>query len=155
MKNIESYIEYNILNSQYLIEKIDKKTGQKIIDKSSIPIDKQIQALAKDLYKAAIDSVQFKYNLKDKIKKMKSSGASEDDVADAQEMGDDQLTKMETAVQDIEMQMIALAGDNSKLANKAEIWAGEAKTLAAKRNQEFFDKRAKDCEKQGEKSKEN
>ncbi len=143
MENIVSYIGFRLLEDNDI-----KK--ERHIDKSSIPLDKQIQAVAKQLYKTYIDAGQFKYELLDKIKKMKNAGMSDEDIEDAQAMGDDQLAKLETSVDELEQRMIAMAGDNAKLSQMAEVWAGEAKSLAAKKNQEYMQKRAERFEKEAE-----
>jgi Mg2+-importing ATPase len=43
---------------------------------------------------------------------MREADMSDEDIEDAQEMGDDQLTKLESSVDEIEARMIAIAGDN-------------------------------------------
>jgi hypothetical protein len=147
MKHINTYYAYSIL-----LENEDTKSAEKedSVDKSRIPVNKQIQALAKMLYKTYIDAGQFKYKMKDKIKQMRTNGASDEDIEEVTEMGDDQLAKLEMSVDEIEQRMIAMAGDNVKLAQQAEIWAGEAKNLAAKVNQEYMEKRATRLERESE-----
>ena len=134
---IPSYIQYLLL-----------KEDEKHVNKENIPLDKQIQAVARELYKVYIDAGQFKYKLKDKIKKMRDSGADDTTIEEVQEMGDDQLAKLELAIDEYEMRMVAMAGDNAKLAQMAEVWAGEAKNMAAKKNQEYMENRAKRIEKE-------
>jgi hypothetical protein len=148
---IPNYIAFRLSRDidNSVVEAADIKK-EKNIDKSTIPLDKQIQAVARKLYKTYIEAGQFKYELKDKIKKMTRADMSDSDIEDAQEMGDNQLWKLEMSVDEIEQRMIAMAGDNAKLSQMAQVWAGEAKNLAAKKNQEYMEKRADKLEKEAD-----
>lgn len=146
MEIIKKYLEY-------LITEKEVKHGD--TEKGQIPKNELIMALAKDLYKAQFDAVTFKYKLKNKIKKMKANGASEDDIEDAKEMGEDQMANTQLRADSIEAQMLAIgAGDKTgNMAVKAQELASEAINIALKDAQKYFEEKAKSMLYQSSKNK--
>lgn len=113
------------------------KEGKTVV----IPKDIQLKDLAKQLYKAQYDVATYKYVLADKITAMKESGADEDTIAKAEEMGNDQMANIQLRADAIAAQMIALAGQNTNLALKAEELSQGAINAALKAAQDFYEKR--------------
>lgn len=147
-----------------IANKVFKKSADDLKDKNviknkdgetvTVPKDLQLKKLAKELYKAQYDVATFKYVLADKIAVMKKEGADEDIIEKAEEMGDDQMANVQMRADAINMQMIAVAGQNTNLALKAEELAQGAINAALKAAQEFYDKRGEKWLKDSQKKKE-
>lgn len=119
-----------------------KKQLSVMTQTTSTDKNKLLSFFSKQLYQSLIDSVQFKYKVQDDIAEMEKKGADEKKIEKYKEMGEDQTEILLARAEDIEVQMIALAGKNDVLLSKAEEMAAAAKNLAGKHNQEFFEARA-------------
>ena len=157
-----TFNEFLLLEEDELKKKLDKnlkfdklptkKQLSSLTQTGNVDKNKLLAFYSKQLYQSLIDSVQFKYKVQDEIKVMKKDGYSEEQLERYKEMGDDQTEILQNRADDIETQMIALAGSNDALISKAEEMAAAAKNLAGKHNQEFFESRAKDLRKEKKES---
>jgi len=126
--------------------KVDKETGEDVIDKSKIPPDAQIRVLCKELYKATIDSGRYQSIMNDKIAKLQQAGAGEAEIGQMQQVMQDQMQGLQMRAMDLEMYVMSVGGSNQQLSMLAQKLTGEAKMLADKANKEYFDKKAKRVE---------
>lgn len=127
--------------------KKDKDTGEKLIDKQSIPLDAQIRAMCKELYRATIESGRFQSKMNDTISQMQQAGAGEAEIGQIQQVMQDQMMGAQTRAMDLEMNVMGMAGQNMQLSMLAQKLSGEAKMLANKANKEYFDKKTEKAKK--------
>lgn len=126
--------------------KVDKETGEDVMDKSKIPPDVQIRVLCKELYKATIDSGRYQSIMNDKIAKLQQAGAGEAEIGQIQQVMQDQMQGLQMRAMDLEMYIMSVGGTNQQLSMMSQKLTGEAKMLADKANKEYFDKKAKKVE---------
>jgi len=116
-------------------EKTDTKTGQKKMDKSLIPRDVQIKALAKELHNAQYNAITMQSKVDDLILTMTKANPDNPDVAILQASSAIQIANAQLRADSIEQQMLAIAAQDKtgNLTNTATELAQEAKNLAMKR----------------------
>ncbi len=128
---------------------VDPKQNRKIKDVPNTLVDLSIQ-----LKNALVKSYLYKYEIKDRVEKMKADGMSEDDIAKFEELQIDHQTAILTRAADIELQMTALAGSNQDMIELAAKLAGKAKNVAGKEIDDKMKTLVKKQEKKVEKEKE-
>ena len=117
--------------------------------KTKIPdIPAILEDLAIQLKNSLVKSYLYKYEIKDKVEKMKADGLSDDEITKFEELQIDHQTAIQTRAADIELQMVAMAGSNPKMIELANKLAGKAKNIAGK---EIDEKMKKLVKKQQEK----
>ena len=116
-------------------EETDTKTGQKKVDKSLIPRDVQIKALAKELHNAQYTAITMQSKVDDLILTMTKANPDNPDVAILQASSAIQVANAQLRADSIEQQMLAIAAQDKTgtLTNTATELAQEAKNLAMKR----------------------
>ena len=114
--------------------KVDKETGEDVMDKSKIPPDVQIRVLCKELYKATIDSGRYQSIMNDKIAKLQQAGAGEAEIGQIQQVMQDQMQGLQMRAMDLEMYIMSVGGTNQQLSMMSQKLTGEAKMLADKAN---------------------
>lgn len=117
-------------------DEVDKKVksdGQLPPDDPNLPAKDRINRLAKHVYDAYFKSNFLKYQMKDKIAKMKKDEKlSEDDIAEFTEMQTEIMANELLRGDNIEIQMVSIASDNTKLAQYATEIANGAKANGTK-----------------------
>lgn len=150
-KYVKTYNELITEGDQEKLKAKDQSDGVKdLFNMQYLPKETQIKKLAQELYKAQYDVGVFKYKLADKTSKMKENGASEDEIAKMEEIAADQVANISLRVEAIQLQMVAIAADNSKLAMKADEMGQEATNIALRDVQKYYSDRAKKSVKKSE-----
>ncbi len=148
MDDVEKKLN-DVKKTQKVIAKNLEKNVSKIknIKKTNIPdIPKTLEELAIQLKNSLVRAYLYKYEIKDKIDKMKKNGMSEDEIAKFEELQTDHQTAIQMRADDIEAQMISIAGSNEKMIELANKLVGKARNLAGKEIDERMKKMVKKAE---------
>lgn len=113
------------------------------VDRTNIPKDKILKALARQLYDVLTTIYKKKYEWVDRMEKLKSNGASEEEMEKMQALADDEVENLNTRAGGIEEQMVAIGTSSDVLTQLSEQLVAEVKNLAAKENEKFFQERSK------------
>jgi len=130
----------------------DKDTGEKTMNKDSIPKDAQLKALAKTLYKAQYKALTMQDEVDKAINAMTKADPNDPEIATATATGAAQVANAQMRVDTIEAQMQAITGDSSRLADMADTLSAEAKNLALKKAMEDFGDIVKDWKAKADKA---
>lgn len=158
MMNFNSFLNEATTKQINKTEKILAKSNSEITGdrkKTKIPdIPDILEDLAIQLKNALVKSYLYKYEIMDKLEKMKADGLSDDEIAKFEELQTDHQTAIMTRASDIESQMMAMAGSNQKMIELANKLAGKSKNIAGKEIDDKMKTLVKKQEKKVEKEKE-
>jgi len=124
--------------------KKDKKTGEKIIDKSQLSKEAIVNGLAKELYNAQYKALTMQIEIDKVIDKMTKEDPNNPSIATFTASSALQVANAQLRADTIEQQMLAAAAASEKLTLKATEMAAEAKNLAMKAALAEFEKRMKE-----------
>lgn len=129
--------------SQKIHKDKDDKTGEEKMDKSLIPKDQQIKALAKELYFAQYDVLKIQDDVDKAIMAMTKVNAEDPQIAALTASTPVVIANATARVAAIDQQMNSIASGNPKLAELATKLSGESKNLAYKKALEEFGEKVK------------
>jgi hypothetical protein len=122
----------------------DKKTGEKIIDKSQLSKEAIVNGLAKELYNAQYKAFTMQIEVDKIIDKMTKEDPNNPSITTFTASSALQVANAQLRADTIEQQMLAAAAASDKLTLKATEMAAEAKNLAMKAALAEFEKHMKE-----------
>jgi len=121
----------------------DDKTEEESIDKTLIPKDKQIKALAKELYFAQYEVFKIQDETDKAIIAMTKADAEDPTIAKFTATVPVMIANATQRVASIEKQMLSIGAGNVSLTNLANTLSAESKNLAFKKAIEEFGEKVK------------